>query len=41
MTGWKNQPFEDVSPIKKWGFSIVMLIFLGGVTSPSLNRNIR
>ena len=25
----EKQPFEDVSPIKKWRFSIAMLVFRG------------
>ena len=29
----EKHPFEDVSPIKKWLFSIVMLVF-GGVYKP-------
>lgn len=41
MTGWNKQPFEDVSPIEKMGIFHCHVNFLAGVTSPSLNRNIR
>ena len=34
----ETQPFEDVSPIEKWSFSIVMLFFLG-VSLPSKSHH--
>lgn len=35
----ENQPFEEVSPIQKWRFSIVILV-LGGVESTKLQKSL-